>query len=116
MPFPLVAAGLMAGASVVGSAAKFYSQYKQRELYNYQKNAYERYVRNWEKANPGRRMRYPELNAPGKIRALDTGISQSYASSIGTASHLAGNLAGGYGYARSSGLFGKVPSRTSRWL
>lgn len=116
MPFPLAAVALLAGASAIGSGVNLYSQYKQRELYDYQKNAYERYIDNWKKANPGKTMRYPELNAPGKIRALDTGISQSYAGSIGTASHLAGSLASGYGYARSSGLFGKVPSKTSRWL
>lgn len=116
MPFPLIVGGALAGSAVVSAAANLYSQAKQRDLYRYQKNAYERYVRNWQRANPGKRMRYPELNAPGKIRALDSGISQSYAGSVGTASHLAGNLAAGYGYARSSGLFGKVPSRTSRWL
>lgn len=116
MPFPLIAAGLLAGSATVSAGAKFYTQAKQRELYNYQKAGYERYVRNWQKANPGRRMRYPELNAPGHIRALDTGISQSYAGTVGTASNLVGNYSAGYGYARSSGLFGKVPSRTSRWL
>lgn len=116
MPFPLVALGLIAGSSVVGAGANLYSQYKQRELYRYQRGGYERQLADWQRHNPGRTIRYPELSYPGRIRALDTGISQSYFGSVGTSSHLVRNLASGYGYSRSSGLFGKVPSRTSRWL
>lgn len=116
MPFPLLAVGLIAGSTLVGAGANLYSQAKQRELYDYQKQGYERYVENWKKANPGKTMRYPELNAPGQIRALDTGISQSYAGSIGSTASAVRGLSAGYGYARSSGLFGKTPSRTSRWL
>lgn len=116
MPFPLVAAGILGAASIGSAAASFYSQSRQRELYRYQRGGYERQYADWRKNVPGRSIRYPEFSYPGKIRALDIGISQSYAGSVGTASNLAGHLASGYGYARSSGLFGKVPSRTSRWL
>lgn len=116
MPFPLVAVGLIAGASAVGTGANLYSQYRQRELYRYQRGGYERQLRDWHKNVPNRQIRYPEFSYPGHIRSLDTGISQSYAGSLGAGSSLVRNLSSGYGYARSSGLFGKTPSRTSRWL
>lgn len=115
MPFPLVAVGLIAGSSLVGAGANLYSQSKQRDLYRYQRGGYERQYADFQK-NVGRPIRYPELSYPGHIRSIDTGISQSYAGSVHTGSSLVRNLSSGYGYARSSGLFGKVPSKTSRWL
>lgn len=116
MPFPLVPLAIMAGASAVGYGANLYSQAKQRELYRYQRAGYERQLRDWHKNVPGRTIRYPEQSYAGHIRSLDIGISQSYAGSVGSSSGLTRSLSSGYGYARSGGLFGKAPSRTSRWL
>lgn len=116
MPFPLAPLAIMAGAGAVATGANLYSQRKQRELYQYQRGGYERQLRDWHKNVRGRSIKYPELSYQGHIRAIDTGISQSYAGSIGSVAGLARNLSSGYGYARSGGLFGKVPSRTSRWL
>lgn len=115
MPFPLIAGAVLAGSALVGAGSNLYSQAKQRDLYRYQRGGYERQYRDFQK-NVGRPIKYPEFSYPGHIRALDTGISQSYASSLGTGARLAGQFATGYGYARSSGLFGQTPSRTSRWL
>lgn len=116
MPFPLVPLALMAAGSAVATGANLYSQSRQRELYRYQRGGYERQLRDWHKNVPGRKIRYPEQSYPGHIRSLDTGISQSYASSAGSVAGFTRNLTAGYGYARSGGLFGKTPSRTSRWL
>lgn len=119
MVLPLaVPLAIMAGSAVVGAGANMYSQAKQRELYRYQRGGYERYIENWHKAFPGRTMRYPEFEAPGKIRALDTGISQSYASSLGSGARLAGTLAGGtlYGGRIAHSLYGKSVGHSSRYL
>lgn len=116
MPFPLAPLAVMTGAGLVSAGANLYSQSKQRELYRYQKQGYERQLRDWHKNVPNRSIRYPELSYPGHIRSLDIGISQSYAGSVGSAAGAARNLAAGYGYSRSGGLFGKTPSRTSKWL
>lgn len=119
MPFPLaIPLAIMAGSAIAGAGANWYSQSKQRELYRYQRGGYERYIANWKRANPGRTMRYPEFEAPGKIRALDTGISQSYASGFGTGSRLVGQFAGGtlYGHNHARSLYGKSSGRSSRYL
>lgn len=116
MPFPLVPLALIAGSSAVATGANLYSQAKQRELYRYQRGGYERQLRDWHKNVPGRSIKYPEQSYAGHIRSLDTGISQSYASSFGSTAGLVRSMSTGYGLARSGGLFGKIPSRTSRWL
>lgn len=115
MVWPLVALGLIAGSQMVKAGANLYSQSKQRDFYRYQKAGYERQLSDWHRNVPGREIRYPELSYPGHIRALDTGISQSYASSVSSAAGLAGNLAAGYGYARHGGLFNST-FKSSRWL
>lgn len=126
MPFP-VAAALIGGSLLAGYGSQLYSQQKQRELYRYQRGGYERQLRDWHKNVPGRSIRYPEFSYPGHIRALDTGISQSYAASIGSASHMVGTV-GSLGYRRSSesyyqsgfnrarSLFGQSTGRSSRYL
>lgn len=116
MPFPLVPLAIMAVSSAVASGANMYSQAKQRELYRYQRGGYERQLADWHKNVPNRSIRYPEQSYPGYIRSLDTGISQSYASTVGSAGGLTRSLSAGYGYARSGGLFGKIPGPTSKWL
>lgn len=118
MVAPLIPLAIIAGSAAVGAGANLYSQSKQRDLYRYQRNAYERQDRDWHRNVPGREIRYPELSYPGHIRTLDTGISQSYASSVGTGARLAGELAGGYIYGRSNirSLFGASTGRTSKWL
>lgn len=115
MAWPLVALGLIAGSQLVKAGANLYSQKQQRALFNYQKAGYERQLADWKRNVPGRQIRYPELSYPGHIRAADTGISQSYASSVSTAAGLAGNFATGYGYARHNGLFNST-FKSSRWL
>lgn len=118
MPLPLVP--IMIGASLMaGAGANLYSQYKQRELYRYQRSGYERQLADWKRNTPGRSIRYPELSYPGRIRALDTGISQSYASSIGSGASLGSTL--GYGavsYSRRarSALYSKSVGHSSRYL
>lgn len=118
MPLPLVP--IMIGASLVaGAGANLYSQYKQRELYRYQKQAYERQYEDWKRNVPGRTIRYPELSYPGHIRALDTGISQSYASSIGSGASLGSTLGYGavsYGRRARFSLYAQSVGRTSRYL
>lgn len=120
MPIPLAVPLVIMGASAVtGAGANLYSQYKQRELYRYQKGGYERALNDWHKNVPGREIRYPEQSYPGHIRALDTGISQSYAASLGSVSRLTGQLAGGaiYGGNRSGhSLYSKSVGRSSRYL
>lgn len=118
MPLPAVVAGIMIGATAVGAGAKLYSQEKQRELYRYQKKGYERQLEDWHRNVPNRSIRYPELSYPGHIRALDTGISQSYASSVGTVSHLVGQYVGigSYGSGSARSLYGRSSGRTSRYL
>lgn len=119
MPLPLVIPlALMAGSAIAGAGANWYSQAKQRELYRYQKGGYERQLADYQK-NVGRPIRYPELSYPGHIRALDTGISQSYAASVGTGARLASTIsAGGFAYGRASGgsLYNQSAGRTSRYL
>lgn len=118
MALPLVP--LMIGASLMaGAGANLYSQYKQRELYRYQKHDYERQLRDWKKNVPGRTIRYPALSYPGHIRALDTGISQSYASTLGTGAGIGSAL--GYGavsYSRraNASLYSRSVGHTSRYL
>lgn len=118
MAFPLVpiligaSAGLMYGSNM-------YSQYKQRELYRYQKHDYERQLRDWKKNVPGRTIRYPALSYPGHIRALDTGISQSYASSLGSAAGIGTALGySGLSYSRytNRSLYSRYVGHTSRYL
>lgn len=123
MPIPLaIPLVIMAGSAVVGAGANWYSQAKQRDLYRYQRGGYERQLSDYQK-NVGRPIRYPELSYPGHIRALDTGISQSYASSVGTGARLTGQVAGGtiyasnqYGRSRRGSLFSQSSGRSSRWL
>lgn len=123
MPVPLIVPlAILAGSAAVGAGANWYSQAKQRDLYRYQKGGYERQLADYNK-NVGRPIRYPELSYPGHIRALDTGISQSYASSVGTGARLTGQVAGGtiyasnqYGRSRNGSLFSKSTGRTSRYL
>lgn len=121
MVAPLVAIplALMGASAVGGAAANWYSQAKQRELYRYQRNAYVRQLEDYNRRNPTRPIRYPELSIPGHIRALDVGISQSYASSFGTGSRLASTLsAGGFAYGRSNSrsLYGRSSGGSSRYL
>lgn len=118
MVAPLLIAGLMVGSSAVGTAANLYSQHKQRELYRYQKQGYERAYRQWQYYVPNRKIANPELSYPGHIRALDTGISQSYASSVGSLSSLAGYTGGGMAYRNSASrsLYGGRSGRSSRYL
>lgn len=117
MVAPLLAAALL-GSFAVGTGANLYSQYKQRELYRYQRAAYERQLESWHYNVPGRNIAYPELSYPGRIRALDTGISQSYASSLGSVSHLMGYTAGGVAYRSRSNrsLYSGYGGRSSRYL
>lgn len=120
MVAPLVAIplALMGASAVAGAGANWYSQAKQRELYRYQKGGYERQLEDYRR-NVGRPIRYPELSYPGHIRALDTGISQSYASSIGTGSRLGSTIsAGGFAYGRSASrsLYGGSSGGSSRYL
>lgn len=105
---------------VGGVAANLYSQAQQRKLYRYQRAGYERQYRDW-KNNVGRsrEIRYPELSYPGRIRALDTGIRQSYASSLGTLS----GFGSAYGYNRirnrrvyNGSLYFEHTGYASRWL
>lgn len=118
MPIP---AGLIAGAigvkalsGLVSSGANLYSQKKQRDLFRYQKNAYDRQYSDWQKNVPGRKIRYPELSYPGRSYAADIGISQSYASSVSTAAGGVGDVANGI---RSTGsLYSKSVGRTSKYL
>lgn len=124
MPIPLaIPLALMGASAVAGAGANWYSQSQQRDLYRYQRNAYVRQEKDWHKNVPGRSIRYPELSYSGHIRALDTGISQSYASSVGTGARLTGQFAGGsiyasnqYGLSRGGSLFSQSSGRSSRWL
>lgn len=119
MPIPLLIPLIAAGAAAAaGAGANLYSQHKQRELYQYQKNAYERQYRDWSKNVPNRTIRYPELSYPGHIKQMDTGISQSYASSVGSVSRFTGQLAGGTLYRRNHArsLFNQHVGRSSRYL
>lgn len=100
---PLLALSTLAGAGM-GAGANLYSQHKQRQLYNYQKAGYERWLNDYAK-NVGRPIRYPELGPEGKMRALDTGISQSYAGTVGTIG----------GVVRSPGIYNAARTM-SRWL
>lgn len=123
MGLPLAAlAGLYGLSAVVGASANLYSQYKQRELYRYRRGAYERQLADlhaWE-TRTGRKVRYPELGPAGKIRALDTGISQSYAGSVGTLSGLAGSIGtSAYYGGKAAGLYSSSDRgrrSTSRYL
>lgn len=122
MPLPLIPL-IIGSAMAVGAGANIYSQTKQRQLYRYQKQGYERQLADWHKNIPGRTIRYPELSYPGRIRALDTGISQSYASSVGSFASFAGNSVGNYAISkqfysgsRSSGLYHHSAGHSSRWL
>lgn len=81
MVAPLIPIALMS----FGAGANLYSQYKQRQLYKYQMGAYERQLADYYK-NVGRPIKYPELSYEGRLRALRTGISQSYASSLASLS------------------------------
>lgn len=119
MPLPLaIPLAIMAGSAIAGAGANWYSQSKQRELYRYQRGGYERALADWHKNVRGRSIRYPEQSYAGHIRALDTGISQSYASGFGTASRLVGQFAGGtlYGRNHARSLYSKSVGRTSRYL
>lgn len=100
---PLLALSTLAGAGM-GTGANLYSQHKQRQLYDYQKAGYQRWLNDYAK-NVGRTIRYPELGPEGKMRALDTGISQSLASTVGTIG----------GVVRSPGIY-KAARTMSRWL
>lgn len=121
MPIPLVALGAMGlmTAGYAGSAySNLYSQSKQRDLYRYQRGGYERQLADWKRNVPGRTIRYPEFSYPGHIRALDTGISQSYSSSFGTVSRSIGQFGGSAAYGRgvARSLYGRSAGLTSRWL
>lgn len=100
---PLLALSTLAGASM-GLGSNLYSQHKQRQLYDYQKAGYQRWLNDYAK-NVGRPIRYPELGPEGKMRALDTGISQSLASSIASVG----------GFVRSPGIY-NAARKMSRWL
>lgn len=118
MPIPAAllagAIGVKAISGLVASGANLYSQAKQRDLYRYQKNAYDRQYADWQKNVPGRKIRYPELSYPGHSYATDIGISQSYASSVGT---VAGGLGGVASGIRSAGsLYSNNVGRTSKYL
>lgn len=115
---PPLVAGLIVGSALTGAGANLYSQHKQRELYRYQKQGYERAYRQWQHYVPNRRIANPELSYPGHIRALDTGISQSYASSLGSLSSMAGFAGGGLAYRGRSArsLYGGRSGRSSRYL
>lgn len=118
MPVPAAllagAIGVKALSGLVATGANLYSQAKQRDLYRYQRNAYERQYADWKRNVPGRQIAYPELSFPGRMYATDIGISQSYASSIGTAAGGVGDVANGI---RSAGsLYSNSVGRTSRYL
>lgn len=83
---------------------------------NYQKQAYERQYRDWQKNVPNRQIVYPELSYLGAIRGVDTGITRlgygtdsAYANYVG---HMANTA---FGMVRGAGLY-KVPGRTYRRL
>lgn len=125
MPLPLIpiAYALMASGAVAGAGANIYSQAKQRDLYRYQRGGYERQLQDWHKNVSGRSIRYPETSYEGHIRALNTGISQSYASTLGSIGRSLG-FAGGSALAyqhgvsrnRSRGLYSLSVTPTSRWF
>lgn len=109
----------IAGPVLTRYFSNMYSQAKQREFYNYQKKGYERQLEDWHKNVPGREIRYPELSYPGRIRAADTGISQSYASSYSTTANAVSSIGSlGFSAARSvaRSLYGGSTGRTSRYL
>lgn len=88
MPFPLLAVGL--GGLAVSGGANLYSQYRSRQLYRRQLNAYKplqdgysRYLaRHGLKVNPHRA--YAQFYG-GRIDSAQTNLTNSYAGSIGTA-------------------------------
>ena len=85
---------LAVGGLGVSSIAKLYSQANQRKFYNYQRQGYDRQLKDWNRnvGVQGRQIRYPELSYQGKIRGLETGIENSYASSL---SSLSGSIGAG---------------------
>lgn len=101
---PLLALSTLAGAGM-GLGANLYSQHKQRQLYDYQKAGYQRWLNDYAK-NVGRPIRYPEMGPEGKMRALDTGISQSHASSLASVG----------GFIGSPGVYHATRTMMSRWL
>lgn len=102
MVAPLVVAGL--GGLALSSGSNLYSQYKSRQLYRRQINAYKqlgegytRYLaRHGRKVNPAR---YYERFG-GRIDTAYTNLANSYAGSIGTA----------------GGTFGAGAMLTRKWL
>lgn len=106
--------GFSFAGSLIGAGANLYSQKKQRDLYRYEKAGYERQYADWKKNTPGRSIKYPEFSYPGHIRRLETGISQSYASSVGSIAGL-GRSVSSYGR-RSRSLYSNSTGYTSRYL
>lgn len=114
IPLALIGAGL--AGSFLRMGANLYSQNEQRKLFYYQKGGYERALADWNKnvGSQGRSIRYPELSYEGKMRALDTGISQSYASSVASigSEMQSASMYGSLG----AGLYSSSKFHSSRWL
>lgn len=90
----------------------------QRSYNQYLKKGYERQLNDYNK-NVGRQIRYPELSYAGRIRAMDTGISQSYiadSSATNSAVRSLGVAAGSAIGGRSRSLYGRSSGRSSRYL
>lgn len=109
----------LAGPILTRYGSNMYSELKQREFYKYQKNAYERQLEDWHRNVPGREIRYPELSFPGRIRAADLGLSQSYARSYSHTANAVSSIGSlGFSAQRSvaRSLYGRSTGRSSRYL
>lgn len=103
MPFPLAVVGL--GGLAISGGANLYSQYRNRQLYRRQINAYSNLERGYSRylAAHGRKINPNRAYAQyygGSIDRAKTGIDVSYAQSAGTA----------------GGTFGAGTMLTKKWL